>query len=452
VSQFEVDFVIPRLGIDLPLGIDPFLLFKSRVPEYRDLHALLLQVFEAGIAGVRSGEMTTARYLFNFPEVPELGFGYTQSSKRGSGVGSVLTGLILDTLKRSPALQDRGVKHVEELQLFSAGIGPDRVSDIAGSILKSFLISYTQRQSALWNIPLKSGVPIAHVFDQQSWQWLDGYYDLPTSPLDDSPILLVPRRLVRQLPWINYDDFLRTEFRAYLQARRPPSRVTRAATDDIAKTDVVSVTRADVSLVEHYVKAREQVSADAQPFLDFHDEDACREAEALKQKLADTPVGQEHAAAYQKLLLEIFNFLFNPELIDGELEVRTVDGTERRDIIYTNDSDESFWDYLRNEHSSFLVMLEAKNVRELDGAAFNQTATYLGSRVGRFGMIVTRVAPSEAMQKKAFAIWNDSGVQRKVILVLCDSDIRELLDWRCQNRSPTKWLQRRYREFRSHVQ
>jgi hypothetical protein len=28
VSQYEVDFVIPRAGIDVPVGIDPFLLFK----------------------------------------------------------------------------------------------------------------------------------------------------------------------------------------------------------------------------------------------------------------------------------------------------------------------------------------------------------------------------------------------------------------------------------------
>ena len=32
ISQYEVDFVIPRVGVDLPLGIDPFLLFKSRDP------------------------------------------------------------------------------------------------------------------------------------------------------------------------------------------------------------------------------------------------------------------------------------------------------------------------------------------------------------------------------------------------------------------------------------
>ena len=42
ISQYDVDFVIPRIGVDTPVGIDPFLLYKSRDAEYRQLHALLL--------------------------------------------------------------------------------------------------------------------------------------------------------------------------------------------------------------------------------------------------------------------------------------------------------------------------------------------------------------------------------------------------------------------------
>jgi hypothetical protein len=35
VSQYDVDFVIPRIGVDVPVGIDPFLLYKSRDAEYQ---------------------------------------------------------------------------------------------------------------------------------------------------------------------------------------------------------------------------------------------------------------------------------------------------------------------------------------------------------------------------------------------------------------------------------
>jgi hypothetical protein len=228
VSQYEVDFVIPRKGVDIPLGIDPFLLFKSRDPEYRNLHGLVLNVFNSGVQAIRSGALVDARELLTFPEVPEIGFGYTRRSRRGTGVGAYLTGLIIDTLIGSPQLQERGVRHIEEMQLLSAGIGPDRISDIAANILKRFLIEYTQRQCEIWKLPTRPGVPVSHIYSPSTRQWEDSHEDLPVSDVDGTPILLVPRRFVRVLPWINYDDFLRTEFRAYLAARRSAVRNSRA--------------------------------------------------------------------------------------------------------------------------------------------------------------------------------------------------------------------------------
>jgi hypothetical protein len=364
--------------------------------------------------------------------------------------------LILETLQGSPGLLERGVRHVEEMQLLSAGIGPDRVSDIAANVLKQFLIAYTQRQCEIWNVPMKPAVPIEHIYDPASGAWMDGYENLPVSPVDGSPILLVPRRIVRVLPWINYEDFLKTEFTAYLGAQRAK---TRSASTDAggarpgqAKSNVVTVTRSDIALVDRYVRSREQQARDARPAMNYIDQAARDEAAALKQRLRNIAPGREQAAEYQRLVLEILNFLFSPELIDGQPEVRTVDGTERRDIIFTNDSDESFWEYIRSEHAGILVMFEAKNVLALDGAAINQTATYLGDRIGRLGTIVTRTSAPETVQRKAFSVWNDSAPNRKVILILTDDHLCELLDVRAMDGSPTQWFQRHYRAFRTALQ
>ncbi len=451
ISQYQVDFVIPRVGVDVPVGIDPFLLYKSRDAEYRKLHQLLLGSFNAGIDAVRRRSLDEATRIFDYPEVAPIGLGYTRASKRGSGVGSRLSRLIIDTLLASPALQERGVRHVEEMQLLSAGIGPDRISDITANILKRFLVEYTQRQCGIWNLQMQRGVPLTHIYNHESHEWDDSHEDLPVSRLDGSPILFVPRRLVRVLPWINYESFLRTEFAAYLAARRQ-SLERSVAVGLAGKNQVVIVTRNDLGLVERYVRSREQQAADARPALDYIDEDACKEAEALKDKLAKTPTGREHAAEYQRVVLEILNYLFNPELIDGQPEVRTMDGTERRDIIFTNDSDETFWEYVRTAHDGILLMFEAKNTDELDLAAINQTATYLGDRIGRLGIVVTRQEPSEAVRRKIFSVWNDSGPNRKVILTLSDQNLRDLLDVRCRNGSPTKWMQSHYRKFRTAVQ
>ena len=61
ISQFEVDFVIPRVGVDLPMGIDPFLMFKSRDVELSELHSTILQTFNYGLELLRADKVGDLR-------------------------------------------------------------------------------------------------------------------------------------------------------------------------------------------------------------------------------------------------------------------------------------------------------------------------------------------------------------------------------------------------------
>jgi hypothetical protein len=297
------------------------------------------------------------------------------------------------------------------------------------------------------------GVPVQHYFDHDTQTWADGYFDLPTSSVDNTPILVVPRRIVRALPWINYEDFVKLEFSVYLRAKGVKKSMKGAVTAARAvKQTVVAVTRKEIDRVERYVRNKENTAADAQPSSDFIDiRGFATEAGLLKQKFLAISPGTADAAKYQQVVLEILNFLFNPELIDGELEVRTIDGTERRDIIFTNDSDSTFWAYARTEHSALFVMFETKNTQTIGPAALNQTATYMGDRLGRLAFIVTRFPAEESAVRKAFAIYNDSN-PRKVILFLSDQDLLSLLEVRGSGKEPTREIQKLYRKFRTSVQ
>lgn len=304
ITQSEVDFVIPRLGVDIPLCIDPFLLYKSRNPTFSQLHNTMLKVFNAGVQALREGKPEHAHYLFDFPEVRELGFGYSKKSKRGSGVGDFLASLIIETLENSPVLLERGIRHIEEMQLTSIRIGPDRISDITGNLIKAFLIEYTQKQCKMWEIPLTKDAPVSHIFDQDSFEWHNRYVDLPVSPVDKQPILLVPRRIVRNLPWINYDDYYRTEFSSYLRASR---RKDRAKTKTrLSKNQVVSITRTQIEKMDRYIKTKEETANQAQPSLDYIDTTKyTQESHKLKALLDEIPTGASHATKYQKTVLEI---------------------------------------------------------------------------------------------------------------------------------------------------
>lgn len=456
-TQPEVDFVIPDLSSDLPLCIDPFLLFKSKDSALRELHKDLLSVFNQGIQLYREDKRKELDRLIDFPEANEIGFGYTEGRIKGSGLGLHLNQLLADTLAASEAFQERGLRHIEELQLVSIGVGADRISDIAANALKLYLIGYTRKQAELWNIPLTAGMPVAHYFDFEDWEWSDGYFDLPRNPLSGEPVLLVPRRIVRLLPWINYDDYVRTDFKMFLRPRRPrypgmplPDRLA------ITKEEVVRVTRDHLTVLDQYVGRKEREGSKAEPVLSadqFSSDTEYQLGEDFARRLETLPTGQATAADYQRLVFEILNYLFEPELTNGELEVETYLGTERRDILYTNEAESSFWAYVRSNYDSILVMFEIKNVKELSLEHVNQTASYLGVRLGMLGFIATRVAPGENIVRKTYSIHNDTpSVPRKTIIILCDDDLRTMIRMKQEGKAAVRHVQELYRDFRKRVQ
>jgi hypothetical protein len=458
ISQYEVDFVIPYVGADIPLGIDPFLLYKSRDPKFAKLHSQVLDAFNYGVNLVRHKRFREAESHFKYPEVKEIGFGYSKTTKEGAGVGEYLTSLIIQSLNDSPDLLARGIKHIEEMQLISYGIRADRISDTIANLIKSFLIEYTQTQCGIWGIKLYSGVPVENIFDFDKGEWYDDYVDLPLSPFNEAPIIFVPRRIVRTLPWINYDDYFRSELKPYLKAQKTKreknekTNTYESSDVNMHKSEAAILSRRLIEKIDSYIFRKERDSSQAQPSLNYVDtSQLCPQAEALKEKLDKIKTGREEASAYQHTVLEILNYLFNPELIDGKPEVATIDGTERRDIIFTNDSDQSFWEYLRNEHSSFLIMFEIKNTTDVTNNYLAQTRTYLGDRLGRLGFIVSRNGLEESQIRKTYSIYNDSS-PRIIILGLSDSDLKNMLTQKCEGKNPMEYVRTIYRNFRTSVQ
>lgn len=456
----EVDFVIPDVVQDLPLCIDPFLLFRSADPELRELHEKIIGVFNFGIDLYRTGRRDELARIIDFPEANEIGFGYSDGRIAGRGLGPTMERNLSELLGRVGEIQDRGIRHIEELQLLTVGIGPDLVSDTVAHLLKSYLVRYTVEQCLLHGIPLAPAAPLEHYFDFEQREWLDGYFDLPLNPRTQAPILLVPRRIVRLLPWINYDDYQRHEFRSFLRPTRPasdgPRRRSKPPEALPTKPNVVELTRQNLTLLDRYVARKEREGGGARPALppsrgEVNELEVT--AARLLADLAAIPTGRATAGAYQNQVLRILNFVFAPELTDGKIEEATFLGTERRDIIFTNESTDSFWAYIRGTHNAFLQMFECKNTNDLEPGDLNQSATYLGARLGTFGVVVTRTPATDSVLRKTYSIHNDSeGTSRKIILVLSDEDLRSLVERRARDSRPSQVVQQLYREFRLRCQ
>ena len=81
----------------------------------------------------------------------------------------------------------------------------DRVSDISCNFIKSFLIDYTIQQCEKFNIPTEM-IEI-QLFDYKKNKLVNEKNNLPVNPSTKEPILLVPKRWLRFIPWLNFEDY-----------------------------------------------------------------------------------------------------------------------------------------------------------------------------------------------------------------------------------------------------
>jgi hypothetical protein len=164
----------------------------------------------------------------------------------------------------------------------------------------------------------------------------------------------------------------------------------------------------------------------------------------LKTKLDAIGVGPENAATYAACVMEILALVFGRDLQSGRL-----DGDS--DVIMTNESEKSFWAFLRWEHSGARVLFRTRNAPKLEGDQLTEVESRLGGDLSSLGFLVTRIAPGVDEIERCYSIFKNS-TPRKAILILCDSDLKALLELRDAGRDPVIYIQTLYRGFRSSVQ
>lgn len=417
LNRLEVDFHLPDLERDAHLAVDPFLMFKSRHEKLRDWHALILRYFEKVISHLKINELDLAVSKLLCPEPREVRLGYA-SGTMGRGIGPTLARDVCLLISSNTDLLARDFRHLEELQLYSVGIGEDRLSDLVVSVLKAELIQYTQQQAALWAIPLVPAVGISNVWMDETAEWSEVICNLPVDPETGEAVILIPRRVLRRLPWINFEDFRRNHLLSFLPNKN------REISKTSSKKTITRLTVTDLSLVDRYVGEKESTAYAADP-IDLDQRDKAKvEADslALEKELSELPSGTANGKAYETLVLRTLNMVLEPHLIDGRPQQRTESGTQIRDIIFVNDSDHSFWDYVRARHMNLLVVFEIKNKDVLVPADLNQLHAYLGDSVGYLGFVVSRKGFRQTDLNRAHALYNRRE-PRSVLLSLSDNDL-----------------------------
>ncbi|WP_421699812.1 hypothetical protein [Ancylobacter sp.] len=219
VSEDDVDeygaFNVSLIN-DLPLFIDPFLLFNSEKPEYQQLHQDILNyiVFlrDEVIAGRVSADLREAWFMF--PEVKQNWLGFSLIGNGGSGLGRKFAEALRANLGSLFAdFGDERISHgshIEKLCLVSDGVGRDNISDLTLNLILDFICNYSQSFARDHiDAGLRKRVWINKAkFNYATKSWQRAQYELPY--IDGDFVLLTPKdMLTRDENWINRGDMIR---------------------------------------------------------------------------------------------------------------------------------------------------------------------------------------------------------------------------------------------------
>ena len=431
-TQEEVDFAIPFLDEDLPLYVDPFLMWKSPSLQDQALHTSVINSFNhLGALHLKGESERALGTLIRLSECNEAGLG-TSRTRTGRTIGQKTARDILSLYTEIPQVRQAGFVHFEEIQLLVDGISRDRISDFACSLTKSFLMDFTIDQCKKWNIPVqKSRV---EVYDYRTHVLVEEEVELPQAPESNNPIILVPRRWLRFIPWINYEDY----FRSYYAKEVEEGKTERVS--------VLNYNRQNYALVRAYVaqqeKAREKCGNDPL-FRPISILSANRKFASI-EKLPTGTAGKADKK-YEDQVCSLMASLVYPHLDFAQEQSRTDSGVLIRDLIFYSNRSSPFLRDVYDEYDCRQVVFELKNVRELDREHINQLNRYLKDQFGRFGVIVARNRPPRRIYQNTIDLWSG---QRKCVLILADEDLKLMCQvYSSKQRRPIDVLNKKYVEF-----
>jgi hypothetical protein len=201
---------------DLPLFIDPFLLFNSTKKEYQDLHQNMLKYLGFLRDKAQEKELSPGliKAWFMFSEIKQNWLGFSKVGNGGSGLGKDFAVALHSNL--NTVLSEFGKEkvtkssHLEKLCIIKDKVGKDNISDFTTRLIHEYLLKYTEA-FALNHLKKKhiKKVPVNNVrFNYKTETWERDYFQLPY--INGDYVLLTPVDiLTKDDTWINKSDMVK---------------------------------------------------------------------------------------------------------------------------------------------------------------------------------------------------------------------------------------------------
>lgn len=254
----DEDWFDPHLTVDTKLFIDPLLLLEAGgkwAAAHHELISHFVHCYELVARAINPTSVSsrTAHRLLTFPEPAEFGLGYTAVGTNGSGSGVQFARRMVDGIAVAIAAGLTQPEHIEEIGILNEGIGADRISDTVANVLKSRFIAYTQQIARNHNLPMEIHRVRNARCALKAGRWITEVVSLPTNPVTGKPIILVPARILNDLPILNADDWFDSHLNADVRGEMNLDVGTR-----VRKHDIVTFARRHPDRVRRW--AREQTS------------------------------------------------------------------------------------------------------------------------------------------------------------------------------------------------
>ena len=222
-EQFRIDTELIKaygavdisLVCDIPLFIDPMLIFNSDKPEYQELHQEMIRYLHFLRTKAKQGlSPKEINAWFNFSEVPNNWLGFSLVGNKGLALGKKYAKFLYENI--GFALDTNGIskgQHIEKAMLLYEGSGKDKISDLTVNLIKRFLCEYTENFAKKYIDPiLCQKLPVEKVyFNYNTESFVSKEYTLPYIYNQKGKIeyvLLTPYDILREdEPSINRNDF-----------------------------------------------------------------------------------------------------------------------------------------------------------------------------------------------------------------------------------------------------
>jgi len=200
---------------DVPLFVDPMLIFNSDKEEYKILHQEIIRYFhflhEKSNQGLSNKEIDA---WFNFSEVPNNWLGYSMVGNKGLALGKKYARFLYNNI--GFVLKTNGIskgQHIEKAMLLYEGSGKDKISDLTVNLIKKHLCEYTEKFARQYmDSKFCKTLPVEKAFfNYETESFVSKEYYLPfitNSKGCSEYVLLSPFDILREEePSINRRDF-----------------------------------------------------------------------------------------------------------------------------------------------------------------------------------------------------------------------------------------------------